>query len=295
MMTALAGENIAFIGLGLMGRPMALNLEKAGAKLTVTTRNPETLNMFEDLGVETAATPADAVAEADIVIICVADTDAVENVLMGEDGILDGLEEDTIVIDMGTTSVDATRRFADAVEDAGGEWLDAPVSGGTQGAQNGTLSIMVGGEPDIFQRVDRIFKVLGNRVTLVGQAGAGQIAKAANQMIVGVTIAAIAESFSMAEEAGVNIASLREALTGGFADSTVLQQHGKRMIERNFEPGGRAITQRKDLYQALEFSEADLGLELPMTRLAMELYDELIDLGGGQLDHSALIKIYEED
>ncbi|MEQ5775105.1 NAD(P)-dependent oxidoreductase [Thalassospira sp. NFXS8] len=294
-MTALAGENIAFIGLGLMGRPMALNLEKAGAKLTVTTRNPETLNMFEDLGVETAATPADAVAEADIVIICVADTDAVENVLMGEDGILDGLEEDTIVIDMGTTSVDATRRFADAVEDAGGEWLDAPVSGGTQGAQNGTLSIMVGGEPDIFQRVDRIFKVLGNRVTLVGQAGAGQIAKAANQMIVGVTIAAIAESFSMAEEAGVNIASLREALTGGFADSTVLQQHGKRMIERNFEPGGRAITQRKDLYQALEFSEADLGLELPMTRLAMELYDELIDLGGGQLDHSALIKIYEED
>jgi|TARA_R110000751_G_scaffold4113_11_gene19270 3-hydroxyisobutyrate dehydrogenase-like beta-hydroxyacid dehydrogenase len=294
-MTALAGENIAFIGLGLMGRPMALNLEKAGAKLTVTTRNPETLNMFEDLGVETAATPADAVAEADIVIICVADTDAVENVLMGEDGILDGLEEDTIVIDMGTTSVDATRRFADAVEDAGGEWLDAPVSGGTLGAQSGTLSIMVGGEPDIFQRVDRIFKVLGNRVTYVGQAGAGQIAKAANQMIVGVTIAAIAESFSMAEEAGVNIASLREALTGGFADSTVLQQHGKRMIERNFEPGGKAITQRKDLYQALEFSETDLGLELPMTRLAMELYDELIDLGGGELDHSALIKIYEED
>ncbi|WP_339779998.1 NAD(P)-dependent oxidoreductase [uncultured Thalassospira sp.] len=295
VMTALAGENIAFIGLGLMGRPMALNLEKAGAKLTVTTRNPETLNMFEDLGVETAATPADAVAEADIVIICVADTDAVENVLMGEDGILDGLEEDTIVIDMGTTSVDATRRFADAVEDAGGEWLDAPVSGGTLGAQSGTLSIMVGGEPDIFQRVDRIFKVLGNRVTYVGQAGAGQIAKAANQMIVGVTIAAIAESFSMAEEAGVNIASLREALTGGFADSTVLQQHGKRMIERNFEPGGKAITQRKDLYQALEFSETDLGLELPMTRLAMELYDELIDLGGGELDHSALIKIYEED
>tara|TARA_R110001583_G_scaffold194956_1_gene367841 strand:- start:1267 stop:2151 length:885 start_codon:yes stop_codon:yes gene_type:complete len=294
-MTALAGENIAFIGLGLMGRPMALNLEKAGAKLTVTTRNPETLNMFEDLGVETAATPADAVAEADIVIICVADTDAVENVLMGEDGILDGLEEDTIVIDMGTTSVDATRRFADAVEDAGGEWLDAPVSGGTLGAQSGTLSIMVGGEPDIFQRVDRIFKVLGNRVTYVGQAGAGQIAKAANQMIVGVTIAAIAESFSMAEEAGVNIASLREALTGGFADSTVLQQHGKRMIERNFEPGGKAIIQRKDLYQALEFSETDLGLELPMTRLAMELYDELIDLGGGELDHSALIKIYEED
>ncbi|OSQ39766.1 2-hydroxy-3-oxopropionate reductase [Thalassospira mesophila] len=294
-MTALAGENIAFIGLGLMGRPMALNLEKAGAKLTVTTRNPETLNMFEDLGVETAATPADAVANATIVIICVADTDAVENVLMGEDGVLDGLEEDTIVIDMGTTSVDATRRFADAVEDAGGEWLDAPVSGGTQGAQSGTLSIMVGGEPDIFQRVDRIFKVLGNRVTHVGQAGAGQIAKAANQMIVGVTIAAIAESFSMAEEAGVNIASLREALTGGFADSVVLQEHGKRMIERNFEPGGRAITQRKDLYQALEFSETDLGLELPMARLAMELYDELIDLGDGELDHSALIKIYEED
>ncbi|WP_371440804.1 NAD(P)-dependent oxidoreductase [Thalassospira sp. TSL5-1] len=295
VMTALAGENIAFIGLGLMGRPMALNLEKAGAKLTVTTRNPETLNMFEDLGIETAPTPADAAANADIVIICVADTDAVENVLMGEDGVLDGLEEDTIVIDMGTTGVDATRRFADAIEDAGGEWLDAPVSGGTTGAQNGTLSIMVGGEADIFQRVERIFRVMGNRVTHVGQAGAGQIAKAANQMIVGITIAAVAESFSMAEEAGVDIASLREALTGGFADSTILQQHGKRMIERNFEPGGKARTQRKDLYQALEFSESDLGLELPMTRLTMELFDELIDMGGGDLDHSALIKVYEED
>ncbi|AUG54923.1 NAD(P)-dependent oxidoreductase [Thalassospira marina] len=295
VMTALAGENIAFIGLGLMGRHMALNLEKAGAKLTVTTRNPETLNMFEDLGVETAPTPADAVANADIVIICVADTEAVENVLMGEDGVLDGLEEDTIVIDMGTTAVDATRRFADAVEDAGGEWLDAPVSGGTLGAQNGSLSIMVGGEADIFQRVDRIFKVLGNRVTHVGQAGAGQIAKAANQMIVGITIAAVAESFSMAEEAGVDIAKLRDALTGGFADSTVLQQHGKRMIERNFEPGGKATTQRKDLYQALEFSESELGLELPMTRLSMELYEELIDMGEGHLDHSALIRVYEED
>lgn len=294
-MTALSGEKIAFIGLGLMGRPMALNLEKAGALLTVNTRNPETLNAFEDLGIATAGTPAAASEQADIVIICVANTDALENVLLGEDGVIDGMKEGTIVIDMGTTSVDATRRFADSVEDAGGTWIDAPVSGGTRGAENGSLSIMVGADEEDFMRVRRIFEVLGSRVTHVGDVSAGQIAKAANQMIVGITIGAVAEAFSMADEADVDLAKLREALTGGFADSTILQQHGKRMIERNFEPGGKAVTQRKDLYQALEFSEVELGLELPFTRLAMELYDELIEMGDGDLDHSALIKVYEED
>ena len=250
-MTALSGENIAFIGLGLMGRPMALNLEKAGAVLTVNTRNPETLNAFEDLGIATAGTPADAAVDADIVIICVADTNALENVLLGEDGIVDGMEEGTIVIDMGTTAIDATR-------------------------------------------VRRVFDVLGARVTHVGDVGAGQIAKAANQMIVGITIGAVAEAFSMADEAGVDIAKMRSALTGGFADSAILQKHGERMIERNFEPGGKVVTQRKDLYQALEFSEGELGLELPFSRLALELYDELIGMGDGDLDHSALIKVYEE-
>ena len=294
-MTALAGENIAFIGLGLMGRPMALNLEKAGAILTVNTRNPETLNAFDDLGVATAPTPADAAANADIVIICVANTEALENVLLGEDGVIDGMEEGTIVVDMGTTAIDATRRFADAVEEAGGHWIDAPVSGGTHGAENGTLTIMVGAEEEDFQRVQRVFGVLGSRVTHVGEIGSGQIAKAANQMIVGITIGAIAEAFSMADEAGVDLGKLRSALTGGFADSAIMQKHGERMIERNFEPGGKVVTQRKDLYQALEFSEGELGLELPFSRLALELYEELIEMGGGDLDHSALIKIYEEE
>jgi len=294
-MTALAGENIAFLGLGLMGRPMALNLEKAGAILTVNTRNPETLNAFDDLGVATAPTPADAAANADIVIICVANTEALENVLLGEDGVIDGMEEGTIVVDMGTTAIDATRRFADAVEEAGGHWIDAPVSGGTHGAENGTLTIMVGAEEEDFQRVQRVFGVLGSRVTHVGEIGSGQIAKAANQMIVGITIGAIAEAFSMADEAGVDLGKLRSALTGGFADSAILQKHGERMIERNFEPGGKVVTQRKDLYQALEFSEGELGLELPFSRLALELYEELIEMGGGDLDHSALIKIYEEE
>ena len=294
-MTALAGENIAFIGLGLMGRPMALNLEKAGAILTVNTRNPETLNAFDDLGVATAPTPADAAADADIVILCVANTEALENVLLGEDGVIDGMEEGTIVVDMGTTAIDATRRFADAVEEAGGHWIDAPVSGGTHGAENGTLTIMVGAEEEDFQRVQRVFGVLGSRVTHVGEIGSGQIAKAANQMIVGITIGAIAEAFSMADEAGVDLGKMRSALTGGFADSAILQKHGERMIERNFEPGGKVVTQRKDLYQALEFSEGELGLELPFSRLALELYEELIEMGGGDLDHSALIKIYEEE
>ena len=293
-MNALSGENIAFIGLGLMGRPMALNLEKAGAVLTVNTRNPETLNAFEDLGIATSGTPADAAVDADIVIICVADTNALENVLLGEDGIVDGMEEGTIVIDMGTTAIDATRRFAEAVEDAGGSWIDAPVSGGTHGAETGTLSIMVGADAEDFDRVRRVFDVLGARVTHVGDVGAGQIAKAANQMIVGITIGAVAEAFSMADEAGVDIAKMRSALTGGFADSAILQKHGERMIERNFEPGGKVVTQRKDLYQALEFSEGELGLELPFSRLALELYDELIGMGDGDLDHSALIKVYEE-
>ncbi|WP_339860159.1 NAD(P)-dependent oxidoreductase [Thalassospira alkalitolerans] len=294
-MTALAGENIAFIGLGLMGRPMALNLEKAGAILTVNTRNPETLNAFDDLGVATAPTPAGAVADADIVIICVANTEALENVLLGEDGVIDGMEEGTIIVDMGTTAINATRRFADAVEAAGGHWIDAPVSGGTHGAENGTLTIMVGAEEEDFNRVHRVFDVLGSRVTHVGEIGSGQIAKAANQMIVGITIGAVAEAFSMADEAGVDLTKMRSALTGGFADSAILQKHGERMIERNFEPGGKVVTQRKDLYQALEFSEGELGLELPFSRLALELYEELIELGGGDLDHSALIKIYEDE
>ena len=153
---------------------------------------------------------------------------------------------------------------------------------------------MVGADAEDFDRVRRVFDVLGARVTHVGDVGAGQIAKAANQMIVGITIGAVAEAFSMADEAGVDIAKMRSALTGGFADSAILQKHGERMIERNFEPGGKVVTQRKDLYQALEFSEGELGLELPFSRLALELYDELIGMGDGDLDHSALIKVYEE-
>jgi 3-hydroxyisobutyrate dehydrogenase-like beta-hydroxyacid dehydrogenase len=237
-------------------------------------------------------TPGQMGGLADMVIIMVADTTAVESVLLGENGLLGQLREGSLVIDMGTTSVLKTRHFAMLVSEKGGSYVDAPVSGGTIGAESGSLTVMAGGTEEAFKRALPILQILGERITHVGGSGAGQVAKAANQVIVGLTIGAVAEALALSRAAGVDPARVRQALQGGFADSRILDIHGRRMVEGDYRLGARCTTQRKDMDQALEFAAA-LGLDMPATALSRDLYDRLIEQGGGDLDHSALFSLLD--
>jgi|TARA_Y100000294_G_scaffold151736_1_gene149686 3-hydroxyisobutyrate dehydrogenase-like beta-hydroxyacid dehydrogenase len=293
-MTSLNGQTIGFIGLGLMGKPMARNLKAAGAEMIVHNRSQGVIEELSGEGMTPAKTPADAAGAAETVILMLSDTAAVEKVLLGPDGVVSGLRPGGLVIDMGTSKVIATRAFARDVEAAGGDYIDAPVSGGTIGAEGGTLTIMAGGSGAAMERAAPVFDVLGQSTTHVGATGAGQVAKAANQVIVGLNIGAVAEALTLAKKAGADPARVRDALAGGFADSRILEVHGKRMIDGAFEPGGKCVTQRKDLFQALELA-GELGFEMPATALNMALYDKLIEAGLGELDHSALIKAIDPD
>jgi len=289
-MTALQGQHIGFIGLGLMGKPMARNLAAAGARMTVHNRSQAAVDALVAEGMSAASSPADIAQSSDIVIMMLSDTPAVEKVLMDDPGgVLKGLNPGTLVIDMGTTKVPDTRTFAARVAELGGSYVDAPVSGGTIGAETGTLTIMAGGEDAAYARAHPILAVLGKKITHVGGVGTGQVAKAANQVIVGLNIGAVAEALTLARRAGADPARVREALSGGFAESRVLEVHGQRMIDDTFTPGAKATTQRKDMDQALQLA-AELGIDLPATRLSRDLYDWLIDNGGADLDHAALIK-----
>lgn len=291
-MGTLSGITIGFIGLGLMGRPMSLNLHRAGAELVIYNRSRGVVDELVGVGIEAAASPKDVAERAPIIVLMVSDTPAVERVLFGDDGVAHGLQTGAIVIDMGTTAATATRNFAQQIKAKGAHYLDAPISGGQVGAEAATLAIMVGASEDVFARAKPIFKVLGKNITHVGEVGAGQVAKAANQIIVGLTIGAVAEALALAKRAGVDPAKVRQALAGGFAASRILEVHGLRMVDQTFDPGGKATTQRKDLAQALELAQ-ELGMELPATALNRDLYDRLIEMGGGELDHSALIKVLE--
>ncbi|TDJ70854.1 MAG: NAD(P)-dependent oxidoreductase [Proteobacteria bacterium] len=283
---------IGFIGLGLMGRPISLNLHRAGAELIIYNRSRGIVDELVGVGIEAATSPKDVAERAPIIVLMVSDTPAVERVLFGDDGVAQGLQTGAIVIDMGTTAVTATRNFAQQIKAKGAHYVDAPVSGGQVGAEAATLAIMVGASEDAFARAKPIFKVLAKNITHVGEGGAGQVAKAANQIIVGLTIGAVAEALALAKRAGVDPAKVRQALAGGFAASRILEVHGLRMVDQTFDPGGKATTQRKDLAQALELAQ-QLGMELPATALNRDLYDRLIEIGGGELDHSALIKVLE--
>jgi 3-hydroxyisobutyrate dehydrogenase-like beta-hydroxyacid dehydrogenase len=285
-------HKLGFIGLGLMGTPMCRNLIQAGLDLFVTSRSREPREKLAEAGAIALETPRQVAVAADTIIIMVADTAAVESVLFGENGVINGLRENSLVIDMGTTSVIQTRRFAELISGKGGFYVDAPVSGGTIGAESGSLTIMAGGSGEAFERALPLLKVLGDRITHVGAAGAGQVAKAANQVIVGLNIGAAAEALALAKAAGVDPAKVREALRGGFADSRILEVHGKRMVDGDYSLGARCTTQRKDMHQAIELA-ATLGLEMPATSLSRELYDQLIDKGGADLDHSALFTLLD--
>lgn len=289
----LDGWTVGVVGMGLMGRPMALNLHRAGARVVVASRSRGPVGKMAELGLVGADSPAQAAEAAEAVILAVTDTEAVEEALLGPQGVLAGLAPGTLVIDMGTTGVAATRRLAEAVGAAGGLFIDAPVSGGTVAAEGGSLIIMAGGEPDAIARATPLFEVLGERLTHLGPAGSGQVAKAANQVIVGLTIGAVAEALALARAAGVDPALVREAIMGGFADSRILALHGARMVTGRFEPGGKVTTQHKDLEQALALA-AESGLDLPTTSLTRDLYARLIDRGLGDLDHAALYRLFDE-
>lgn len=283
---------VGWVGLGRMGKPMSLRLHKAGARVCVTSRNRAAVDEMVSHGLVSAESPREAARNADVVIMTVFDAASVSAVLEGNDGIIAGLREGALVIDMGTTEVTATRNFAQAVAKRGGAYLDAPVSGGVRGATEGTLTITVGGEAADLQRATPVLSVLGKNVTHMGPAGAGQATKAANQLIVGITIAAVAEAFALAASAGVDLAKVREALQGGFADSRILQEHGLRMIAGNYAPGGTIAAQRKDMRQALSLANS-LDLNLPVSEVAAKRYNDAAEHGFDQLDHSAVFKLLE--
>ncbi|SEO25776.1 2-hydroxy-3-oxopropionate reductase [Methylobacterium sp. UNC300MFChir4.1] len=283
--------NIGFIGLGIMGTPMAGHLIAAGHSLFLKTRRsvPEALLAAGGTACDTAAEVAE---RADTIILMLPDTPDVEQVLFGAGGVAEGLSPGKTVIDMSSIAPLATKDFAARIVERGGAYLDAPVSGGEVGAKNAALSIMVGGEAGTFARAEPLFAAMGKTVTHVGPVGSGQVAKVANQIIVALTIEAVAEGLLFASKAGADPAKVRQAITGGLATSRILELHGARMIERTFDPGFRIGLHQKDLNLALDNART-LGLSLPATALAQQLFSACVAQGGAAWDHSAMVKALE--
>jgi 3-hydroxyisobutyrate dehydrogenase-like beta-hydroxyacid dehydrogenase len=288
MNESLKGWKTGFIGIGLMGKPMCLNLHRAGAEMIIYNRSHDAAGALQQSGISAVDSAAEVASRADIIIIMVADTLAVEEVLFADQGVASSIKPGALVIDMGTTAVSATREFAKRLQLQGCDFIDAPVSGGEIGAINGELSIMAGGTARAMHRAKPVFDVLGKSALHIGEVGTGQITKAANQIIVGLNIGAVAEALTLAKRAGADLNRVREALLGGFAASRILEVHGQRMIDESYKPGGKVTTQHKDLSQAIDLA-AEFGLELPATQLNRQLYSELIQAGKGGLDHSALM------
>ncbi|WP_096669085.1 2-hydroxy-3-oxopropionate reductase [Polaromonas sp. AET17H-212] len=292
---------IGFIGLGIMGAPMAGHLIDAGHQLFVYTRGkmPEAISS----GSATQCLSARGVAErADIIFMMVPDTPDVEAALFGETGVAAGLKRPPgdsaasvrkVVVDMSSISPIATKAFAQKINALGCDYLDAPVSGGEVGAKNATLSIMVGGPQAVFERIKPLFELMGKNITLVGGNGDGQTAKVANQIIVALTIEAVAEALLFAARAGADPARVRQALMGGFASSKILEVHGERMVKRTFDPGFRIELHQKDLNLALSTARL-LGISLPNTATAQELFNSCVAHGGKAWDHSAMVRALEK-
>ncbi|MGV0817576.1 2-hydroxy-3-oxopropionate reductase [Martelella sp. AMO21009] len=282
---------IGFIGLGLMGRPMAAHLIDAGHELYINRVKPVSEFLVEK-GATACDTPKAVAEAADIIITIVPDTPDVETVLFGENGVADGLSEGKMVIDMSSISPVETKAFAERIAAKGCGYLDAPVSGGEVGAKNAALTIMVGGSDADFERGKPLFEAMGKTITHVGPVGDGQTAKVANQIIVGLTIEAVAEGLLFAKKAGADPAKVREALMGGFAGSTIMKVHGERMIARTFDPGFRIRLHRKDMALAVNAAR-DIGLALPNAATTEQLMNAAIARGDGDKDHSALIRTLE--
>ena len=283
-------ETIGFVGLGIMGRPMALNLVRAGHTLAVHARRAESMAPLAEAGAATCDTPADVARRATIIFTMVADTPDVEEVILGDGGIIEGVRPGSVVVDMSTISPSATRAMAERLREAGAQMLDAPVSGGDIGARDGTLSIMVGGEPGAFERVRPLFEILGGNVVHIGGNGAGQVCKACNQVVVAQTITGIGEALLLAEASGVDGARVREALLGGFAGSRILEVHGRRMLDDDYAPGFKASLHQKDMRIVLETAH-ELGLALPGAAQVAQYLNTLVGAGDGELDSAAVYRV----
>lgn len=284
--------DIGFIGLGLMGRPLAGHLANAGHTLHLWARRPAALEPFTDMAVQCYASAAEVARHAEVVITMVADAPDVREVILGADGIAAGARPGLIVVDMSTINPNAARQIGAELEARGIEFLDAPVSGGEVGAINATLTIMVGGKPEVFEKLKPLFEKMGKSITLIGGVGAGQVAKACNQILTGVGIAAVAEAFNFATRSGVDAGRVREALLGGFAYSRILENHGQRMLDRNFKPGFKAWMHQKDLRIVMEEAHR-LGLMLPSAAATAQLFNALVGSGMGNDDSIAALKLLE--
>ncbi|MBT4091085.1 MAG: NAD-binding protein [Deltaproteobacteria bacterium] len=286
-------ETIGFIGLGIMGKPMATNLIKGGYQLRLYDVVPEVVASFQDKGAFAATSPADAADEVDAVISILPSDAIVETVALGENGVADTLKSGGIYVDMSTLSPATPRGISEKLKQKDIEMLDAPVSGGDIGAAEATLAIMVGGGKEAFDTMLPVFQKMGQNINYIGESGAGQIAKCANQIIVAQTIEAVSEALLLAEKAGVDPAKVRQALLGGFAQSRVLEVHGQRMLDRNFEPGGRVSIHKKDTEIAMQIA-AEIGLYLPGTALTSQLWNAATaQAGGSEWDHSGILKLLE--
>ena len=284
--------DVGFIGLGLMGRPMALNLIKAGHRVHVWSRRRESMQPLLDAGAGDCASAAEVARRASITISMVADAPDVEQVTLGPDGVADGARAGHIHIDMSTIAPAAAQSIATRLAARGIVALDAPVSGGEPGAIAATLTIMVGGEAEAFERVQPLFEAMGKSITRIGEAGAGQVAKACNQIITGVGVASVAEALNFAAKSGVDGAKVREALLGGFAFSRILENHGQRMLARNFKPGFKAWMHQKDVRIVMDEAHR-LGLALPTAAATMQLFNAMAGCGLGEDDSVAMLKLFE--
>jgi 2-hydroxy-3-oxopropionate reductase len=287
-------ERVGFIGLGIMGRPMARHLLDAGFALVVHSRSPGPVDELVAAGAGRAGSPSAVAGASDVVITMLPDTPDVERVLLGDDGIASTVDAGALVIDMSTIDPGATRRIAAVFAAQGVEMIDAPVSGGEKGAIERTLSIMAGGSAEAFARAMPVFEAMGSNVVHVGPSGAGQITKACNQLVVAATIEAVAEALVLAERAGVDPAKVRDALLSGFAGSKILDVHGQRMLDRAFDPGFRARLHRKDATIVLDAAR-EAGSPIPSFEVVAAQLDRLVDEAGrGELDHSALFTLLDE-
>ena len=294
-MHSVSDSQIGFIGLGNMGKPMARHLMSSGTRLILFNRSKEVLEELAGEGAEVASCPsevADQVADG-LIFLSLPNAGSVAEVVEGKDGLFAGLASGSKVVDMGSTAVEPTRAWHEKALGIGSDWIDAPVSGGQKGAREANLTIMAGGLEESVDVIRPVLEILGTTITYMGQSGAGQCAKLANQIIVASTIASLSEAFLLCRENGVDLKAARSALLGGFAQSKILDQHGLRMIEEDFEPGGTAINQLKDLVEAAKVASSD-GLKLPMLETNKKLWERMLEDGLGELDHSGLYEGYRQ-
>ena len=284
--------NVGFIGPGIMGGPMAHNIMKGGHKLWVYARRPAAAQGLVAAGATGCATAAEVARHAEVIFTVVADTPDVESVIFGEHGIASQARPGTVIVDMSTISPTATKKFAERLAQQNVEMLDAPVSGGEAGAIAGTLSIMVGGKASVFERVKPLFECMGENIVHIGDNGAGQVAKACNQIVVAVTIEAVAEALTFARKNGADAAKVREALMGGFAGSKIMEVHGKRMLDNDFKPGFKIGLHQKDMRIVMETAH-QLGVALPAAAMVTQHLNALTGTGDTNLDSSAVVKVIE--